>query len=244
MKKLVYGSVYDDAAPAHKVPNLSDMVSKVDNFCKEVKQNRYDPKYEAEANKMLESFTNRTSAVESQMSDEEKAVAKKAYAQLDAVCRRFKMNAKLADSLGGAAEKIGQSGYRQSVSSSTFGKVINGAASLNEDVNTYIATLTEGIENLTEDTHQIDQLCEDIQDTVHKLVNKLEYVIADRVYPFDQYEVKAVDETQFYDDFQDNGDLNKAWDKYDEFCKASSEYEADTDYLEKVLDALRSIQTD
>ena len=129
-------------------------------------------------------------------------------------------------------------------SSDTSDEVFGATSSPSTDVNNYIATLTEGIENLTEDTYQIDQLCEDIQDTVHKLVNKLEYVIADRVYPFDQYEVKAVDETQFYDDFQDNGDLNEAWDKYDEFCRASSEYEADTDYLEKVLDALRSIQTD
>lgn len=106
--------MYDDTAPAYSAPNLSSMIDKIDQFCKQVNQDQYDPKYEEQANKMFQSFVKRTSAVESKMSDEEKNAAKQAYAQLDAVCRRFKMNAKLADSLGGAAEKIRRSGVSSS----------------------------------------------------------------------------------------------------------------------------------
>lgn len=107
----VYAGIYDDVEPNKSVPSLSGMCDKVKQFKKKVSESNYDEQYLPEAEKLLKSFVNRTSAVESFMNADEKNKAKEAYAILDGIVRRYSMNKKLADALSQAGEKISQSGY-------------------------------------------------------------------------------------------------------------------------------------
>jgi len=107
----VYAGIYDDVEPNKSVPSLSGMCDKVKQFKKKVSESNYDEQYLPEAEKLLKSFVNRTSAVESFMNADEKNKAKEAYTILDGIVRRYSMNKKLSDALSQAGEKISQSGY-------------------------------------------------------------------------------------------------------------------------------------
>ena len=108
---IVYAGIYDDVVPNKSVPSLSGMCDKVKQFKQKVSESNYDEQYLPEAEKLLKSFVNRTSAVESFMNETEKNKAKEAYTILDGIVRRYSMNKKLADALSQAGEKIAQSGY-------------------------------------------------------------------------------------------------------------------------------------
>lgn len=116
-------------------------------------------------------------------------------------------------------------------------------ASSNPDSNLedYMSNIAEAEHKAAQDTAVVNDIAKDITTFIDSMIPRIEGLIADRLEPMEEFEISAVDETHFYDSYNDDGDLNDAWNKYDNMCKLNTRHQNDTDYLSKVLEALRSI---
>lgn len=112
----------------------------------------------------------------------------------------------------------------------------------NSNLKDYIENITEAEHKAATDSAVVDDIARDVNDFMDSMIPRIEGLIADRIEPMEEFEIAAVDETDFYDSYNDDGDLNDAWNKYDKICKIDTNHQKDTEYLKKLLDALRSMK--
>ena len=121
--------LYDGAQAEKTAPRLEDMCNKIEQLKKEVSADGYAEKHRPKVEAVLKSFIERTNAVANSMSNKEQQMAKQAYATLDSLVRRFKMNQQLANALSGVGQKIAASGHSESICKNKTGLEYNGRIS-------------------------------------------------------------------------------------------------------------------